>query len=263
MIEVLLNSWEHVCQKLFDYSWQSDIMRHRSPFVFRGLSDKEYDLKTSLVRLGGNYKQMEYHLLRNFRKYGQLDGIDSNFSDWKWMTIAQHHGLPTRLLDWTFSPFVALHFLTYDLNKYDKDGAIWCVDFVKTHDYLPSSLKDEIRNVNSNVFTIGMIESKLNSLSDLENLSNEEFVIFFEPPSMDSRIVNQYALFSIMNNSNFQIDKFLEKKNDLVFKYIIPKELKWEIRNKLDQANISERMLFPGLDGLAQWLKRHYGPTPY
>jgi hypothetical protein len=41
-------------------------------------------------------------------------------------------------------------------------------------------------------------------------------------------------------------------------KIIIPAELKWEIRDKMDQANITERVLFPGLDGLSQWLRRHY-----
>jgi len=43
-------------------------------------------------------------------------------------------------------------------------------------------------------------------------------------------------------------------------KIVIPAELKWEIRDKLDQANITERVLFPGLDGLTKWLSRHYSP---
>ncbi|MEO1748606.1 MAG: FRG domain-containing protein, partial [Pseudomonadota bacterium] len=44
-------------------------------------------------------------------------------------------------------------------------------------------------------------------------------------------------------------------------KIIIPKELKWLVRDRLDQSNISERTLFPGLAGLSDWLKRHYSPS--
>ena len=97
----------------------------------------------------------------------------------------------------------------------------------------------------------------------------DDYVVFFEPPSINSRIVNQYALFSLMSNPKLDLDTWMDemqKKNGkeecLYTKIIIPKELKWKIRNFLDQSNITERMLFPGFDGLTQWLKRHYGNAP-
>ena len=84
--------------------------------------------------------------------------------------------------------------------------------------------------------------------------------MFFEPPSLDDRIVNQFALFSMMSSPTARLDRWLEAHPELYKRLIIPKELKWEVRDKLDQANITERVLFPGLDGLSSWLKRYYTP---
>ena len=61
-----------------------------------------------------------------------------------------------------------------------------------------------------------------------------------------------------MSNPNINLEDWVVNQDIRNFKIIIPKELKWEIRDKLDQSNINERTLFPGLDGLATWLKRHY-----
>ena len=86
-------------------------------------------------------------------------------------------------------------------------------------------------------------------------------MFFLEPPSIDERVTNQYALLSVVSRSETRVDEWLAAHEDLYARYIIPAELKWEIRDKLDQANITERVLFPGLDGLSTWLRRHYTPS--
>jgi hypothetical protein len=68
----------------------------------------------------------------------------------------------------------------------------------------------------------------------------------------------------MMSRATAVLDRWLAHHPDLYRRVIIPAGLKWEVRDKLDQANITERVLFPGLDGLSRWLKRHYisrGPT--
>lgn len=254
------NNWLHAIELLYAESWQPTLARHRSHYAFRGLSDANYELKTSLNRLGGSYAYSEQHLLRNFRKYSKLEDTDQHYSDWKWLTIGQHHGLPTRLLDWTYSPFVALHFVTESLQHLDRDGVVWCVDYHEAHRGLPKELKHQQTRSGSDVFTVGMLENVSREVTEFDKLSAEPFVVFFEPPSMNERIVNQFALFSVISNSSLAFDTWLDGRPQLYRRVIIPRKIKWEIRDKLDQANISERVLFPGLDGLAIWLKRHYSP---
>ena len=82
------------------------------------------------------------------------------------------------------------------------------------------------------------------------------------PPFLDDRIVNQFALFSVMNGPLLRLDTFLESQKKGVRRLIVPASLKWEVRDKLDQANVTERVLFPGLDGLSRWLRRYYSPRP-
>ncbi|WP_234462583.1 FRG domain-containing protein [Adhaeribacter terrigena] len=206
---------------------------------------------------GRKFAHLEPHILRNFKKYAHRDASPGS-SVWNWLAVAQHHGLPTRLLDWTFSPYVALHFATAKIENFHCDGVIWCMNNLKTNEFLPQKLREVITEEGSNVFTAEMLEPVCASLKELAGLQKEEFVLFLEPPSLDQRIVHQYALFSVMSTAEARLHDWLGNHPDLYFRIVIPAKLKWEIRNKLDQANITERVLFPGLKGLSQLLKRQY-----
>ena len=255
--DIVVNSWTELQTALFDHSWDDKIERFRSSFVYRGTSATDFDLSTSIMRIGSKYEELEPHLLRNFRKYAHSSAASGN-SIWNWLALAQHHGLPTRLLDWTYSPYVALHFATEDLNRYNEDGCVWCVNYVKSREFLPSPLLKALQEEGSNVFTPEVLEPVAPSFKALKSFQEEEYVMFLEPPSLDARIVHQYALFSMMSDVKAELSQWLRNHPDLYFRVIIPARLKWEVRDKLDQANITERVLFPGLMGLSQWLKRHY-----
>ena len=258
--DVEVTSWADLQQALFQDTWDGRIGRFRSPFVYRGLRSHSWPLTTSLQRLGGEYHQLENHLLRNFRKYAR-DFTQPGTSVWNWLALAQHHGLPTRLLDWTYSPYVALHFATDDLEAYDQAGIIWAINYVNAAEFLPLSLREALRNEGSNVFTPELLEPLCTTLRELEMLQQKPFLLFLEPPSLDARIVHQYALFSLINTAQDTLHEWLEQHPELYFRIVIPARLKWEVRDKLDQAGITERVLFPGLGGLSRWLHRHYTPT--
>ena len=112
----------------------------------------------------------------------------------------------------------------------------------------------------ANVFTPELLNRAAPGFRELDALADEPFCLFLEPPSLDERIVNQYALFALVSSPTTSLDDWLSGREELIRKIVVPAELKWEVRDKLDQANINERVLFPGLDGLTAWLSRYYRP---
>jgi hypothetical protein len=257
-----VDSWTGLIEELYRDSWDSGIGRFRSPYVFRGMPNSEGDLRTSLMRAANGYEdvpKLEGHLLRNFRKYAHGE-ISIGDSIWNWLAMAQHYGLPTRLLDWTYSPLIGLHFMTSNVDDFGIDGVIWCVNHRATNGLLPAKLRDLAQEAALDVFTAEMLDEVAQSLKEFDSLAEEDFVIFIEPPSLDPRIANQFALFSMMANPVDKLDVWLRSHAGLARRIIVPAAMKWEIRDKLDQAGITERLLYPGLDGLARFLRRYYRP---
>jgi hypothetical protein len=258
----LVQSWLALLDALYEGSWNPELRRYRSAFAFRGLPSREHRLTSTLLRLAGDARdvsRVELALLRNFRKYAHADAVHTD-SMWNWLALAQHSGLPTRLLDWTYSPLIALHFATHDPSTFDVDGVVWCVNFSAANALLPQRLRRLLDREKSDTFTVDMLAA-FPSLAAFDRLGRSPFVAFVEPPALDRRLINQHALFSLMSSPTAALDEWLRAHPQLCRRVIVPAALKWEIRDKLDQANINERILFPGLDGLSRWLARYYMPA--
>jgi hypothetical protein len=252
-----VSSWRELDDAICEASGSHRPGLAHSTLVFRGLARSSYSHVSSLARLEGDYAALEPHLVRNFRKYAHraIPGP----TVWDWLALGQHHGLPTRLLDWTFSPLVALHFATASWPE--EEGTLLAVDCERTHQLLPESLRAPLEREGALVFTTEMLGEAARDLASFDRLTTDRpFLAFFEPPSLDERVVNQSSVLSAASRPTFQVEQWLGEHPRLWRGWTIPARVKAEIRERLDQAGFTERMLLPGLDGLAAWLRRYYTP---
>lgn len=259
---VKINNMNSVFDMVSEQEYRDDIGRNRNLFVYRGQPDVEFPLVTSLMRnCKDKRKELEPCILRNFTKYAAIEEPSIEKSVWRQMIFGQHHGLPTRLLDWSFSPLIGLHFSTTetDMDQMDlRDSVVWRVDIHELHDLLPEKYKQESKKVNNTVFSVDMMQEVCSSLEQYDEDMGDNSMVMIEPPSVDIRIVNQYSFFSVIPSGMYDIEGFLDKNTYKTYKYVIDKNLRWQIRDMLDHQNISERIVYPGLDGISRWLGRHY-----
>ncbi|RIK44505.1 MAG: hypothetical protein DCC55_02240 [Chloroflexi bacterium] len=236
--------------------------RRRYSGVFRG-SAVPGPLLTSLDRLGGvnpphTKADLEEHLLRNFIRYSRPHLPSPPPSEWELLVTAQHYGLPTRLLDWTYSPLVAAHFATVGIHS-DAPSVVWRLDWKRIHT------------------AFGLPELAL-SLDDLEELFDYDgefmpwvlfdtdekrlppFACMLEPPSLDTRIVSQAAVFTLCTDTSQSFDRFLAQHGleSTLTRFVIPPESVPLLRDQLDMASVDERRLFPDLSGVAAQMRRYY-----
>ena len=133
MITVIeLNTIEELSTLLYEQKEDKKIGRFRSACLYRGLPNESYSLVTSLKRnCKAKQHELEKSILRNFTKYAAIEDSELKNSIWRQLIIGQHHGLPTRLLDWSYSPMMALHFATSgeDLaNMENNNCVVWSID---------------------------------------------------------------------------------------------------------------------------------------
>ncbi len=285
--EVVATDWSTLQNVLSQHAQNDRNNRYRSPYVFRGVCDVDYALEAAITRFVGETGrwELEGHLLRNFLKYAQQE-IDVPASPYYRLALAQHYGLPTRLLDWTYSPVVAAYFATG--GRSDVDGVIWAVDYVQAHERLPTDLREVLDRLGTDIFDADLLDDVTRQLLDQHTeggrksprggtlemydmleaidafvaMQSDDYVVFFDPPAIDQRIVNQAALFSSQSNPTVALDAWLERRPELYRRIVVPAGQKAEFRDRLDQLNVNRRTLFPGLDGIASWLTTYFDPKP-
>ena len=196
---------------------------------YRGVPDQEFELIPSIGR-GWNgdislLKTIEERALATIKTRAITYANISDLGDWGWLMVGQHHGMPTRLLDWTKNPLVALYFACSNEKYVDCDGGVYRRSW----------------NVNS-IITIDLMRHK----KPFE-ISND-FVI--NPPHISPRIAAQASIFTISKNPMrpLEIDPTTKEMfpND---KIIINGSSKEKILFQLRDLGIGPASLFPGLEG--------------
>jgi len=215
--------------------------RHISQWFFRGHCDSTFQLIPSLFRIStadswAHWDRIEDYIMTQFKResFPYLKSIPKN--DIEWLTLAQHYGLPTRLLDWTTNPLVALYFACENY-KNNCDGNVWLFGLSSTNNCWGEST---------------WIAKKINLTGNVC-----EKVIF--PNHIDARITNQSGCFTIHEIPKDR-ESFVSIENnpgvfDNYFKLTIDKDIKKDILNELYYVGIHRGFIYPGLEGLTARIK--------
>jgi hypothetical protein len=237
-------------------------------YLFRGVSDFSYQLKSSLERSVRHY-QTENWLIDEFQRsiheYLPVESHPNN--KFELLSLMQHHGVPTRLLDITKSPYVALYFAAsqyFHGENNVKDGAIYA--FMR-HNLQSASIRNILGRSKFD-FDINWLNRYVKRDSKVfdEVFYNhrDDVTLIIEPFKVNKRLYAQQGLFLISNFSNTTTEHLIEKllpkdlpegSNDpTLIKIKIKGELKMEILKRLDRMNINSSTLFPGIDGFSRYL---------
>lgn len=241
-----------------------------NPWMFRG--EKFYEsspLKTSLERavdgLGKDKKEFLYKdrqniqrfetkLMRDFQRKCHLFVKNPPQEDrWlEWMALMQHYGAPTRLLDWTYSFFIAVYFALENLKK-DEKGCVWAIDSKWLGDNYTSIHKKQLKEFDP-------LEKREKIYGKIILDEGQKLVYAVNPSKLNDRLVIQQGVFLCPGDisksfvENLEGNLSLPDSQDKIKGYIIPYKLRENILRNLYRMNINRGSLFPGLDGFAKSL---------
>jgi FRG domain len=220
---------------------------------YRGQADYTWSLKPSLYRQNINIDaRFERELIRDFRiKCADFINIRPQ-SDIDWLFLAQHHGLPTRLLDWTENPLVALYFATK--GRFDTDGRVWIVHPWRLNE--GSIERVSVPTTDSPDFEKYVVD--IGSPLVSRELQAEDPMAFRAFYSF-RRSNSQAGVFTIHGKRVQGLDKMPRfKKRDFLFSILIEKEHKQKLQKELYRLGIHEWGLFQSLESLTETLVFRY-----
>lgn len=206
----------------------------RGRWVFRGHANAEYRLVPSVGRdshTSKTRKKYESSLFEVFCREARVHMSSTPSDDWEWLSIAQHHGLPTRLLDWTHNPLVALYFSVE--THTEKDGTLYALHSV-------TKAAESIRK--GSPFSITR-PAKL------------------YPNIVTPRIRAQEGLFIVCADLEQSLDAPL-REDWAIEPFRIPSSAKQTIRYELYRLGIHAASLFPDIDGLSSRIKWQHTVGP-
>ena len=221
---------------------------------FRGQSNVEWKLLPSLARFDGGLER-ELHLLARFKQNAALlVQQPSPVNEWEWLTVMQHYQVPTRLLDWTESPLVALFFAIE--NQSETDGSLWILDPERLNRL--SNVSGDNPLVNSNVPSFGdeVTQNYQPSFVAAESYSHLNPIAVIGPRNT-ARMQAQLGVFTVIHREPTSIEDMGD--GDHILKYRIPREAKEHLSKELSLLSIGRFQLFPELQSLGELLTR--GPT--
>ena len=239
-----------------------------TPRWYRGCGKISYELVPSLYRhpvakSSEDFKQLESEIMARFKERSLphlTRNLDHDSHGWENLFLMQHHGVPTRLLDWTENPFFALLFaLIYADHEwvdgeaiYPEDASVWILDPVAWN-------RSALRHTR---FQEGIVYSAHPNAqpyapdSGLNVMPTEPIAIYGTYNS--ARIVAQRGVFTIFGQSTDPMEAKPYAKETLI-KLVIPRSHIRPTIAELTSIGITDSSIFPDLDGLARDLKRKFG----
>jgi len=222
---------------------QKDTLGIKRPFWYRGLSDEKFDLLPTIYFIKN--PKPEYDYLKEFKKDAMLLVHPRPPNSYEWLFLMRHYKIPSRLLDLTESPLIAAFFAVEDEDEYETDGVIWVL--------LPLELNKYIKQFENEESLPSFEEDKDDLLKNyttesyrIDDPENGMLPVAFLAPRNSPRMQAQQSVFTIYHHDKTPLQE-IENKNH-IWRYILPKSSKKNIKNELKLLGVTRFQLFPELE---------------